>query len=111
MQIREEQVLESSPLQSGTVSFQSIPTTAAGGTPLPSNHLPPLRIKNKDVVFETTLIGTVTSKSSVINILLLLSSKQTTNRHLFLFITTHNAFGIAELSSMWDACHVNLVMA
>ncbi|XP_078367466.1 uncharacterized protein LOC144651409 isoform X2 [Oculina patagonica] len=62
VQIREEQVpLESSPYQSGAVSFQSIPTAVAGGTPLPTNHLPPLRIKNKDIVFEKTLIGTVTT--------------------------------------------------
>ena len=63
MQIREEQVpLESSPYQSGALSFQSIPNAIAGGTPLPTNHLPPLRIKNKDIVFENTLIGTVTSE-------------------------------------------------
>lgn len=61
VQIREEQVpLESSPYQSGALSFQSIPTAVAGGTPLPTNHLPSLRIKNKDIVFEKTLIGTVT---------------------------------------------------
>ena len=34
-----------------------------GNTPLPTNHLPPLRIKNKDIVFERTMIGTVTSES------------------------------------------------
>ena len=62
VQIREEQVLESSPYQSSVLSFQSIPTTVGGSTPLPTNHLPPLRIKNNDIVFEKTLIGTVTSK-------------------------------------------------
>ena len=66
VQIKEEQVLESSPLQSGALNFQSIPITASGGTPLPSHHLPPLRITNKDVMFGATLIGTVKSMSSVI---------------------------------------------
>ncbi|KAJ7319161.1 hypothetical protein OS493_036674 [Desmophyllum pertusum] len=61
VQIREEQVLESSPYQSGALNFQSIPTTIAGSTPLSTNHLPPLRIKNKDIVFVKTLIGTVTT--------------------------------------------------
>ena len=65
MQIREEQVLESSPYQSSVLSFQSIPTTVGGSTPLPTNHLPTLRIKNNDIVFEKTLIGTVTSKLEV----------------------------------------------
>ena len=59
--------MESSPYQSSALSFQSIPTTVtvAGGTPLPTNHLPLLRIKNKDIVFEKTLIGTVTSESEI----------------------------------------------
>ena len=66
VQIKEEQILESSPLQSGALNFQSIPITASGGTPLPSHHFPPLRITNKDVMFGATLIGTVKSMSSVI---------------------------------------------
>ncbi|XP_022796822.1 uncharacterized protein LOC111335223 isoform X4 [Stylophora pistillata] len=61
VQIREERILESSPHQSGTSNFQSIPTMVTGNTPLPTNHLPPLRIKNKDIVFERTMIGTVTT--------------------------------------------------
>ena len=66
VQIKEEQILESSPLQSGALNFQSIPITASGGTPLPSHHLPSLRITNKDVMFGATLIGTVKSMASVI---------------------------------------------
>lgn len=65
MQIREELVMESSPYQSSVLSFQSIQTTVAGNTPLPTNHLPLLRIKNKDIVFEKTLIETVTSESEI----------------------------------------------
>jgi len=57
--------MESSPLQSGVLNFHSLPTAPSGGTPLPSNHLPPLRIKNKDVMFESTVIGTVTSELDV----------------------------------------------
>ena len=63
VQIREERILENSPHQSGTSNFQSIPTMVTGNTPLPTNHLPPLRIKNKDIVFERTMTGTVTSES------------------------------------------------
>ena len=66
VQIKEEQILESSPLQSGALNFQSIPITASGGTPLPSHHLPSLRITNKDVMFGATFIGTVKSMASVI---------------------------------------------
>ena len=64
VQIREEQVLESSPVQSSenTKSFYSLPSWAAGGTPLSSSNSPPLRIKNKDVTFEKTLAGTVSSE-------------------------------------------------
>lgn len=68
VQIREEQVLESSPVQSGVTNFHSLPTADSGGTPLPSNHLPALRIKNKDISFEKTLIGAVsTSEISLTN--------------------------------------------
>ena len=66
VQIKEEQVLESSPLQSGALNFQSIPITASGGTPLSSHHLPSLRITNKDVMFGATFIGTVKSMAPVI---------------------------------------------
>ena len=65
MQIREELVMESSPYQSSVLSFQSMQTTVAGNTPLPTNHLPLLRVKNKDIVFEKTLIETVTSESEI----------------------------------------------
>ena len=65
MQIREELVMESSPYQSSVLSFQSMQTTVAGNTPLPTNHLPLLRIKSKDIVFEKTLIETVTSESEI----------------------------------------------
>jgi len=61
VQIREELVMESSPYQSSVLSFQSMQTTVAGNTPLPTNHLPLLRIKSKDIVFEKTLIETVTT--------------------------------------------------
>ena len=64
VQIREEQVLESSPVQSSenAKSFYSLPSSAAEGTPLHLNKSPPLRIKNKDVTFDKTLAGTVTSE-------------------------------------------------
>ncbi|XP_068724654.1 centrosomal protein of 192 kDa-like isoform X2 [Montipora capricornis] len=68
VQIREEQVLESSPLQSSENTFHSLPSATSGTTPLPSNHTPPLRIKNKDIIFEETQIGTVsTSEISLTN--------------------------------------------
>ena len=67
MQIREELILDSSPYHPGSVSFQAIPTTTAGNTPLPIDHLPPLKIKNKDVEFVKTQIGKVSSKYGILS--------------------------------------------
>ncbi|XP_074619097.1 uncharacterized protein LOC141877946 isoform X2 [Acropora palmata] len=110
VQIREEQVLESSPVQSSenTKSFYSLPSWAAGGTPLSSSNSPPLRIKTKDVTFEKTLAGTVSS--SEISLVNTLSSKMSWNLSSVapayvkvdemgnIYRTTYNAFSVVKHS-------------
>jgi len=61
VQIREEVVLENSPYQPGTVLLQALETKEGSATPftpaLPTTHLAPLVVKNKQLLFQDTSSG------------------------------------------------------
>lgn len=70
VQIREEVVLENSPYQPGTVALQVLESKEGGATPftpaLPTCHLAPLVVKNKQMQFDDTLSG----KESVMELIM-----------------------------------------